>query len=202
MQEVTNLRERKKTLKRMEIIQKTVELFEKSSFDAVTMENIAKECDITKATLYKYFPVKESILVAQWQELIKQNKVKIENIATANKTTESRLQALMSLSMRQIMKHRDLYQIYISYRLQYLHDYELTKNLRSGIGEAIYEIIRLGQQEGEIRSDIPIEALIGNFEMLHVMQSMMWLWNPKGFSAPNSSKMLVDLFLHGAQINE
>ena len=99
MPQSENLRERKKAQKRIEIIRKAVALFGKTSFTDVTMEQIAAECDITKATLYKYFPVKESILVAQWQELIKNNKSKFQKIITDYADTQSRLQALMTFSM-------------------------------------------------------------------------------------------------------
>lgn len=196
-----NRRARKKESTRRNIVATAVELFEKRSFADVTMEQIAAQCDITKATLYKYFPVKESILVAQWQEVVRDSKEKIKKIIADNSDSKTRLQALMLHSMKQIMKHRDLYRVYISYRLQHLYNPELVDRIRSGIAEDIIDIIHIGQTEGEIRNDLPVEILVGNFELLHVMQSITWLYQPNNFSATKSSKMLLELFFNGAKAN-
>ena len=57
-----NRTERKKKDSRRKIIGVAMDLFKKQGFDATTMEQIADEADIARATLYSYFPVKEAIL--------------------------------------------------------------------------------------------------------------------------------------------
>jgi AcrR family transcriptional regulator len=45
-------------------------LFEERGYEAVTMEQVAAAADISKGTLYKYFPVKEALLAHQFQQEI------------------------------------------------------------------------------------------------------------------------------------
>ncbi|WP_424813500.1 TetR/AcrR family transcriptional regulator [Roseococcus sp. YIM B11640] len=46
----------------VQIFQVACRLFAQRGFDGVSMRDIAAECDISKATLYHYFPDKDSIL--------------------------------------------------------------------------------------------------------------------------------------------
>ncbi|MEN6350637.1 MAG: TetR/AcrR family transcriptional regulator, partial [Syntrophomonas sp.] len=54
--------ERKKEETRQKIINVAMGLFRKQGVDGTTMEQIAREVDIAKGTLYNYFPFKEAII--------------------------------------------------------------------------------------------------------------------------------------------
>ena len=72
-----NRRERKKQETRQKIIKIAMYLFRKQGFDSTSMEQIADDVDISKATLYNYFPVKESIISEYWQGNVKEIKLQI-----------------------------------------------------------------------------------------------------------------------------
>ena len=57
------LRERKKLKTRHAIQDAALELFEAASFDAVTVDQIADRAEVAPATVYRYFPTKEDIVV-------------------------------------------------------------------------------------------------------------------------------------------
>src|SRR6516165_8804748 len=57
------LRERKKLKTRHAIQDAAIELFSTASFQAVTVEQIADRADVAPATVYRYFPTKEDIVV-------------------------------------------------------------------------------------------------------------------------------------------
>ena len=63
-------RERKKEALRLQIVQTAMALFRAQGFAQTRMEKIADESDIAKATLYKYFPVKEAIIAAYWKDKV------------------------------------------------------------------------------------------------------------------------------------
>ena len=63
-------RERKRQRTANLIAETAFQLFEIHGYDAVTMERIAVEADVAKATLYKYFPVKEALLAHQFRQEI------------------------------------------------------------------------------------------------------------------------------------
>jgi AcrR family transcriptional regulator len=58
------LRERKKAQVRATILREGQRLFAADGFDATTVEAIAAACDVSPATVYRYFPTKEDIAFA------------------------------------------------------------------------------------------------------------------------------------------
>lgn len=195
---VLGLRERKKQAVRSTIIKVAMDLFSTNGYHQTSMEGIADRSDVSKATLYKYFPVKEAIIAAHWQEDIKNSQQQFQQIIRDHADTRSRLEAAYGLIITRVMQNREVYEIYISYRLQHITKPEVHKQLRSGIAENLTAIIASGQQMGELRNDIPLEILLGNLEMLSVIQALVWLRFPQQFSIGTTSKMFIDLFLNGA----
>jgi AcrR family transcriptional regulator len=191
-------RERKKLATRLTIIEVAMSLFEQQGFHNTSMEQIAEQSDISKATLYKYFEVKEAIMAAYWQERIKNSKDRLQQLITNNADTRSRLEAAFRGMMQYIMQSRELYEIYISYRMAHITKPDINEKLRSGSAESAAAILRAGQESGEIRTDIPLKVMVGNLELLTLMQSMMWLRYPEQFDLNESSKMFAELFLNGA----
>jgi len=191
-------RDRKKLSTRRTIIDVAMQLFEEQGFQATSMEQIAADSDISKATLYKYFEVKEAIIAAHWQELIKETKPALQAMLKKHKDMQSLLVAMFQFFMEHIMRSRELYQIYISYRMANMSNPTLNKKLRSGADEFVATIIHAGLESGELRTDIPMEVLVANLELLSTLQAMAWLHYSDKFSLTASSKMLADLFLNGA----
>lgn len=194
-------RDRKKLATRLTIIEVAMSLFKQQGFNETSMEQIAEHSDISKATLYKYFEVKEAIIAAYWQEEIKNSKDELRQIITNNPDTRSRLETAFRVYMQKIMQSRELYEIYIGYRMAHITQTHINDTLRSGVAENAAAIIQAGQDSGEIRRDIPLKVLVSNMELLSMMQSVGWLRYPEQFSLDDSSRMLAELFLNGAAIN-
>jgi len=195
-------RERKKAAMHSKMIDVAMSLFKSQGFHDTSMEHIAEQCDVAKATLYKYFPVKEAIIAAYWQQEIQKYRAGLDQIIAKYPDTRTRLEMLLTQYMQRIMENRELYEIYIRYRLQHLPDPEANAKLRSGAEENALIIIRAGQQSGELRTDMSDRLLAGNLEMLSLMQAIIWLHHPEQFSLKSMSKMLTDLFLNGAMNHE
>ena len=60
---MTDLRTRKKLLAREAVIRAAVRLFEQRGIDATSIDDIAEAVDLSRATVFNYFPYKEAILV-------------------------------------------------------------------------------------------------------------------------------------------
>jgi AcrR family transcriptional regulator len=60
---MTGLRERKKAQTRHRITEAALRLFAERGFDAVTMTEIATAAEVSRASLFGYFPTKESLVV-------------------------------------------------------------------------------------------------------------------------------------------
>lgn len=198
----TDRRERKKLALRIKIIDQTMKAFKQHGFHNITMEQIAELSDVSKATLYKYFPVKEAIIAAYWQEEMINTADEFAGLLTRFPDVKARLIALLKFFMLRIMQNRELYEIYIRYRSQNLYDPKANTKLRSGAEDYVMKIILAGQENNEIRQDAPAQLLAGNFELISIMQAMIWLRQPDDFSLETSSNLMVDLFLNGASTHD
>ena len=60
---MAGLRDRKKVRQREVLVDAAIQLFERRGIDATSVEDIAAAVDVSRATVFNYFPYKEAILV-------------------------------------------------------------------------------------------------------------------------------------------
>ena len=60
---MTGLRDRKKLRQREALVDAAIRLFEERGIDGTSMDDIAEAVDVSRATVFNYFPYKEAILV-------------------------------------------------------------------------------------------------------------------------------------------
>ncbi len=190
-------RERKKEETRQRILDAAMVLFQRQGFDAVTMERIAEEADIAKATLYSYFPVKEALLVGWMQRLTAELRPDVEALLRGQAGTRARLKRLLVLFGRIAQERRALIERYALFRISSRERFCGDPTLRSGIDGILTRILSEGQQRGEVRNDVSPEELTNHLESLSLSALMMWLAAADdGGQGPRLEK-IVDLFFDG-----
>ena len=193
-----NRRARKKLATEQTIVDTAMTLFAANSFALTTMEQIAEASDIAKATLYRYFPVKEAILVVYWKY---KSEEALENSTTFFKRftdTKSRLRAYLKLGLDEAMKNHELFSAYFNYRMQHINDPVAAKNHNSGFIRLLTRILATGVEKGELRTDIPIPVLAAQFELSASMLFVNWIRNQEDLKVNQSVSMIVDLYMRGA----
>lgn len=90
-------------------------LFEAQGFDAVTMEQVAAEAGVAKATLYAHFPVKEALLAHRFREDIAAGMQERAEALAAHRTFESRMRYLLTESAAWHAARRAYLPAYIRY---------------------------------------------------------------------------------------
>ena len=195
----TNRRERKKLETRQKITKIAMYLFKKQGFDSTTMEKIAEEVDISKATLYNYFPVKESIISDYWQNNVRDLKYHLLKMIQLMPDTSSRIQKTFTKAATELFKSKqDIYKVYLSHWLKNFNNPSVSKRMESGFEDIFTMIIRLGQQSGDIRKDLPLELLVKHLEFMFLTACINWLSDPKLFPLEKTLNNTVILFVDGA----
>lgn len=191
--------ERKKEETKNKIVSVSLELFKKQGFDNTTMEQIAREVDIAKGTLYNYFPVKEAILADYIKQAFKEkNPGKLQRIKNLPDTRE-RLTQVLSELIEGVKTQKDIFLKFFVYRVQSVLTLEKVESEKSGIEQLAAEIITLGQQSGELRTDLPFEALLDLFDFVFVEIAKTFYQDPDNFLTAKVVRQYVDLFMNGAK---
>lgn len=193
-------RERKKEQTRDTIISTALELFSKQGIESTSMEQIAEESDIAKATLYKYFPNKEAIATAHVQEVVQDKKLAIDRLIAENTDTRSRLLALLAIISEWNEENRDILKLHASARFQDLLLGHIDNNENSsGFEHVLTRIIKVGQDTGELRQDLPAKKLAIYYKAIYLVPFIGWLLNYELSDLEFSLAESVDLFLRGAR---
>ncbi len=194
-----NRRERKKLETRQKIIKIAMYLFKKQGFDSTTMEQIAEEVDISKATLYNYFPVKESVISEYWQGNVKNLKYHLLKMIQLMPDTSSRIKKTFNTAANELFKSKqDIYKVYLNHWLSNFNNPSVSKRMESGFEDIFTMIIKLGLQSGDIRKDQPPELLIKHLEFMFLTACINWLSDPKLFPLEKTLNHTVQLFIDGA----
>lgn len=191
--------ERKKEDTKQKIITIAMELFRQHGIDTISMEQIAREVDIAKGTLYNYFPVKEAIISEYIQQNFKDKySERILQFSTMP-DTRSRMSLILRTLMEGVQAQKDIFEKYLVYQIQNMISVDRDAGMKSGIRLLAREIIVLGQKDGEIRSDLPFEILVALFEFVFVEVAQEFYMKPENFKARETIESCVDLFMNGAK---
>ncbi len=202
----TNRIERRKEATRKKIIAAAIDLFKEQGFDQTTVEQIAEKADVALGTIYNHFPAKEAIICEHVQRMISEQGPGVLSLVRQLPDTRSRLTLALrkSLEWMHIELNNDIYEKYLTYRLQRLVDNfkDRDPGLSSGFKNVLEPILELGKEMGEIRRDVPSQVLAGQLEVAHIITAVVWVTNAELFSIDESIDMNVDLFLKGAESRE
>lgn len=163
----TNIRESSKQKRKAAILESAEKLFLQKGIDNTTMNDIAKETNIGVATLFRYFPKKEIIIIT-----IATSKLQI--ILTAlqeiDKRTISCIEKLsltfdffieqMSEKNGTLPKLLDNFINYSAISNVSLENMEIYTNVRREITTQFIQMIENGKMDHSIRSDIEITPFI------------------------------------------
>ncbi|TDQ48281.1 TetR family transcriptional regulator [Permianibacter aggregans] len=178
-------------------------LFEAHGYDAVSMEQIADEADVAKATLYNHFPVKEALLAHRFREDIAAGMTELATALAAHKSFDQRMRYLLRESAawhserRAYMPH---YLRFLTSQASYgetptnhaLRDQRFDTDTR----QILTLMIQAGQMAGEIDTRQTAEQIAWSFEYLLFGAVSAWLCDP---NTDLTTRFLAafDLLMHG-----
>lgn len=189
--------ERKKEETKRKIISTAMNLFKEQGIDGTTMEQIAKEADIAKGTLYNYFPVKEAIIDDYIKRSFREKNPNRILQLQKMPDTRTRLIQILSELFEGVKAEKEIFEKYLIYRMQILLSFHQDESEKSGFYLMATEIIELGQKSGEIRRDIPQYVMTELFEFAFIEAVKGYYLDSERFDAAEVIGRYVDLCING-----
>ena len=185
--------------RRAEIMRAAEKLFTSRRFHEITLDDVARQACVGKGTIYRYFENKDDLFFqTAMQGFDDLCGLLAEKVSGKAAFAEQLLAACRQISGF-FRSRRQLFRMMQSEEVR-MHGFhgrmrerwiEQRKNLIS----AVAGIIRIGASEGEMRSDIPAEAL-ASFLLGMLRTRARVLANLPESARP--LELVVDLFCHGA----
>lgn len=198
-EKVVSRSERKKAELRKRIIETAVGMFNDKSFHGVTMDEIAGAVDIARGTLYNHFPSKEEIVA----EFIKNSFTSkhYERIMRFRelKDTGARAAHIFTELMRGVMRQKDLFEVFIVYRIKNIMSFNKPEGKESGIGFLASEVVRLGKIGGDIDSGIPDGFVKDLFEFTFIEIAKEFYNSGRKFRPAATVKQYAGVFARGIE---
>ncbi|QTQ34387.1 Transcriptional regulator, TetR family [Aromatoleum petrolei] len=178
------------------------ELFQIQGYAAVTMEEIACAAEVSKRTLYKYFPVKEAVLAHLLEAELARDLARLDFRLDENASFRANVSALLTESAGWCERHPDYLLPYIRYKFASFEPSANTADRPGGSGDMVQAwmlLIVAGQQRGELDPTRPPEQLATYFHYLYFGALMRWITDRR-LDLKQELAEVVRLFVDGARV--
>jgi TetR/AcrR family fatty acid metabolism transcriptional regulator len=192
--------------KRAVILDAALRTFVKRGYPKTKVAEIASEAGVAEGTLYNYFPSKEDLLLAlfdeKWNAIIHEVKSKINRLDDPNK----KLKAIFSSVVRMFRKNRQLAEIFmidIKQSSIFLNNYTINRIVE--FLDLIEDILEEGKRKGIYRKDL--DTRVAKMIIFGAAQGILLSWvlsestavknNTFKFSLFQAAKTLKDVFKSG-----
>jgi|SRR5271165_1586750 len=159
---------------RERLFRASLQLFAQKGFAETTVEDITNAADVGKGTFFNYFPSKDHILLAFGEMQLAKLRAAIDE---ARATTQPMPEFLRSLAERMTYepaRHPDIVRVLL---LAYLSNSQVREAMLELQGRVLAlhsEMIQLGQDRGEIRSDLPASEIALVFRQTIFGTLLVW----------------------------
>ena len=161
------LRERNKQKVTERIVAVAVQLFKTKGYHQTTMDDIAQAAEISRATLFNYFPAKDALLLPWGQEILdRQIHPALMAYLSAEPSTAAVLRYLLTSMSGDILASPDVVQAFMREALKPHNEPQRIK-LGTGSQEIFVQVLTYGQARNEVRTDIPLEDLAHYLTVLY-----------------------------------
>lgn len=167
-------RQRRSAEIRERLFRSALSLFAEKGFAETTVEDITEAADVGKGTFFNYFPSKDHILIAFGETQLG----KLEAaIAEVQRTKESIPQFLRTLGTRMTQepaRNPEIMRALLQAYLSTTPVREAMLDLQKRVQALHTQMIRMGQERGEIRNDLPAEEIAYAFRQTIFGTVLIW----------------------------
>ncbi len=150
------LRERNKQRVTQRIISSASELFKTRGYHPTTMDDIAEKAEISRGTLFNYFPSKEALLLPWGQEILEEQiQPQLMAYLSTQPATWLVFQFLFTKMSDNMREYPDVIPAFVREAAKSYHPAP-TGSAGLDVQQIFTQVLRYGQARGEIRTDLPL----------------------------------------------
>ena len=192
-------RQRKRLQTASQLSSTAFQLFETHGYDNVSMEQIASVADVAKATLYAYFPQKESLVAYRFREDIAKGMTERASALAAFRSFDARMRFLLKESAAWHSERKIYLPHYIRFLMNqapWLSDGTERRGDYTGTVQILTHLFLAAQKSGEISPQPPAAQVAWHFQYLLFGAVTGWLVDP-AVSLEDRFLAAFDLVMHG-----
>ncbi len=187
--------ERKRLATRQNIYDTAINLFREKGYHATTVEEIANEADVAKATFFKHFPKKYELI----EEVLNQRREKLWAASKDEKikqlSTKMQISHMMTILCQTIENDRPLSEIALQ---EFMGSGDLFREEAPSI-EIFFQTLERGRKSGELRADVPTRVVARVLWSYYLESYLAWSRNVQGPSLAAMLREGVEIVFRGIE---
>ena len=167
-------RQRRSAEIRERLFRAALSLFGQKGFAETTVEDITEAADVGKGTFFNYFPSKDHIFIAFGEMQLGKLEAAVEKARRTNEPMAQFLRGLTFLMTQEPVRNPEIIRALLQGYLSTTPVRESMLDLQKRVLALHSELIRVGQQRGEIRDDLPAEEISYVFRQTIFGTLLIW----------------------------
>lgn len=175
LHETPSRRERQSAERRERLFRAALDLFARKGFAETTVEDITNAADLGKGTFFNYFPSKEHILLAFGEMQLAKLQAAFNEMRSKDVPVPVFMRSLGARMTQEPIRNPAMIRIILQ---AFLTDDSKVREpmleLQKRVMAIHTEMIRIGQERGEIRKDMPPEVIANVFRQTVFGTLLIW----------------------------
>ena len=186
-------REQKKLMYRQKILNAASSLFERKSFSDTSIADIMKAANLGVGTFYNYFESKEELLLTLLKNLAEKLDSAVEEGKASNLSSIQLLELACKVLSKLLAENRFVLPLFLS-ASEHSDKPEMlpTRKYTPTFKPTFEIIIKQGQANGEIRTDVPADLIAEMFHSIYQAASFSKLNIPFRENIELKVRLLID----------
>lgn len=168
---ITTRRELNKEKIRRSILKASRKLFSTKGYEDTMMEDIAVTAEVSKATIYNYFPNKESLLIGTADEVLD----KIKMLLDSNEHLSTSSLEKIRLVLKELVISSSEY-LELSRRITYLNSCEGSPmyKTRQEMVNIFKSLVLSAQEEGDLKNTVSVDDIVDGIMGIYLIALFEW----------------------------
>jgi AcrR family transcriptional regulator len=167
-------RQRRSAEIRERLFRAALDLFARKGFMETTVEDITEAADVGKGTFFNYFPSKDHILIAFGEMQIGKLEAAVEMARQANEPMTAFLESLVTRMTQEPMRNPAIIRAILQAFLSTTSVRAAMMDMQRRVLGLYTQMFQIGQERGEIRSDLAASEIAQVFRQTIFGTLLMW----------------------------